>query len=298
LVTGSLVGSHVLDLPLIKRGIKSSCLLRVQGVISENNYHVDLLHLRTSTGTQILDLRRDVYNFAVSNDGTEVRDLEANPANNWHPPRAGSRMDAQYLSQGMNVEALQYAVLRVKKPLQGYKGGEIETLLKGQSQMRAALADADKLLEASQHPWLRDAPKRVHAVGASPATQFCTAVCSDRSKPLDSDASLLGCSDATRIGAPQGCHKGRCACAGAGHACGHSSHTADASMSCPEFGDPVREGRSPGRLVHQARAPRLSHHSKMVHARLDVPHRGHGEGTGEVGLVTCHHVFKLRGGRS
>jgi hypothetical protein len=31
----------------------------------------------------------------------------------------------------MNVEALQYTVLRVKKPLQGYTGGEVETLLKG-----------------------------------------------------------------------------------------------------------------------------------------------------------------------
>jgi hypothetical protein len=77
--------------------------------------------------------------------------------------------------------------------------------------MPAALADADKLLEASQHPWLRDTPKRVHAVGASPATQCCTAGCSDRSKPLGSDASFLCGSDATRVGAPQDCHEGRCA---------------------------------------------------------------------------------------
>jgi hypothetical protein len=102
----------------------------------------------------------------------------------------------------MNVEALQYDVLRIKKPLQGYKGGEIETLLKGQSQMRAALASADKLLEASPHPWLRDAPKRVNVVRASPATQCCAAGCSDCSESVGSIGSFLCCSGATRVGAP------------------------------------------------------------------------------------------------
>jgi hypothetical protein len=174
----------------------------VQGVISTENYHVDLLHLRTATGTQILDLRRDMYNFAVSNDGTDARDLEANPASNWHPSRAGSRMDAQYVCQGMNVEALQYAVLRVKKPLQGYKGGEIESLLNGQSQMRTALEDADKLLEASQHPWLRDAPKRVHAVRASPATMLHGRLYRLQPKSLDRVVSFLCGSSAARVGAP------------------------------------------------------------------------------------------------
>jgi hypothetical protein len=65
----------------------------------------------------------------------------------------------------MNVEVLQYAMLHVKKPLQGHKGGDIETLLKGQSQIpsvsmrcvpqlppsvaRQAVATAASLLTAS-----------------------------------------------------------------------------------------------------------------------------------------------------
>jgi hypothetical protein len=141
----------------------------VQGVISTDSYHLDLLHLRTATGTQILDLRRDMYNLPSA---CRHRGPRPGGASRIELASASCRIQDGRAVRSPGHECGGSAARRATGPLQGYKGGEIEAVLNGQSQMRAAFGDADKLLEASQHPWLRDAPKRVHVVRASPATML------------------------------------------------------------------------------------------------------------------------------
>lgn len=106
----------------------------VQDLVPLERWHVEVLHLLIQQGNTWFEHLRDALQYMVTPKGMP-RDMHLHPPESWQGPGQGSIQDKGWRALGLDLEAVVEEVIKEKRPITKYHGGQIERIFRRQSEL-------------------------------------------------------------------------------------------------------------------------------------------------------------------
>jgi hypothetical protein len=105
----------------------TATLVHVQDLVPLSQWHIEVLHLLIQQGNSWFDQARAALQYMVEPSGN-LRDMSRHPPETWPELKSGLGQAAIWRSQGLDLEAIIQEVLKIRRPLQKYHGGQLEKI--------------------------------------------------------------------------------------------------------------------------------------------------------------------------